>query len=436
MNAGATILPAAKPGGVRDVTETTCCIVGGGPAGAVLGLLLARKGVDTVLLESHHDFDREFRGDTIHPSVMEIMEELGLAEKLLELRHNKIHTFTLQTAAGDFTPIDLTRLDTKYPYITLMPQTSFLEFITGEARKYPNFRLVMGAKARELVEADGTVYGVRYESDNGRYEVRARLTVGADGRGSRLRKLAGFEPVKTSPPMDVLWFKLPRKDGDQQGAVGRFGRGHIAIMLDRFDYWQAGYVIPKGTFPDLRHAGVEKLRENFAALMPEYADRVGHIEDWRQASLLSVESSRCEKWYRPGLILIGDAAHVMSPVAGVGINYAIQDAVAAANVLGEPLLRGEVRTEDLAAVQRRREWPTRFIQRVQAVIQRNVLAPTFEKNEPFTPPAPVRLLLGTPLVRDIPARIVAYGLWPVHVKDGRILAANKEQTSPARRSLA
>src|SRR3712207_4268134 len=202
---------------VRDVRRTTCCVVGGGPGGAVLALLLARAGVDVTLLEAHPDFDREFRGDTLHPSVMEIMDQLGLAERLLELRHTELRTFTLQTASGPFTPVDLSRLDTKYPYITMMPQTSFLEFVTGEARRYPTFRLVMGARVRELVEEDGVVRGVRYESEDGPHEVRAVLTVGADGRGSRVRRLAGFEPVKTSPPMDVLWFKLPREEGDPEG---------------------------------------------------------------------------------------------------------------------------------------------------------------------------------------------------------------------------
>jgi 2-polyprenyl-6-methoxyphenol hydroxylase-like FAD-dependent oxidoreductase len=412
---------------VQEVKRTTCCIVGGGPGGAVLALLLARKGISVTLLEAHPDFDREFRGDTVHPSVMEIMDELGLADRLLELRHSKIRNFTLQTVAGPFTPVDLSRLNTKFPYITMMPQTSFLEFITTEAGRYPNFRLVMGARVQELAEEDEVIRGVRYQSrerdgSHSVHEVRAMLTVGADGRGSRMRRLAGFEPIKTSPPMDVLWFKVPRKEGDPEGAMARFGRGHIAILLDRFDYWQAGYVIPKGTFPQLRHEGMETLRRDFAELIPDFADRVEHLKDWRQVSLLSVESSRCSRWYRPGLLLIGDAAHVMSPVGGVGINYAIQDAVVAANVLAGPLKDSQEHLKDLdtkylAAVQRRREWPTRIIQRFQALIQRAVLAPTLRSNEPFAPPAFLRLLLRVPILRAIPARIIAFGVWPVHARE-------------------
>jgi 2-polyprenyl-6-methoxyphenol hydroxylase-like FAD-dependent oxidoreductase len=406
---------------IRDVRRTTCCVVGGGPGGAVLSLLLARAGVDVTLLEAHPDFDREFRGDTLHPSVMEIMDQLGLAQRLLELRHTELRTFTLQTVSGPFTPVDLSRLDTNYPYITMMPQTSFLEFVTGEASRYPIFRLVMGARVRELVEEDGVVRGVRYESEDGWHEVRAVLTVGADGRGSRVRRLAGFEPIKTSPPMDVLWFKLPRKKEDPEGIVGRFGRGHAAVMLDRDDYWQGGYIIPKGTYPELRREGIEALHRGFAELIPEYADRIEHVTDWSQASLLSVESSRCPRWYGPGLLLIGDAAHVMSPVAGVGINYAIQDAVVAANVLSGPLKESQARlveldTRYLAAVQRRRELPTRLIQRAQALIQQQVLARALRSNEPFAPPLLIRLLLRVPLVRNIPSRIVAFGFWPVRVK--------------------
>ncbi|HZC13289.1 MAG TPA: FAD-dependent oxidoreductase, partial [Thermoleophilaceae bacterium] len=394
------------------------------PGGSVLALLLARVGVGVTLLEAHPDFDREFRGDTLHPSVMEIMDQLGLADRLLELRHTEARSFTLQTVSGPFTPVDFSRVDTKFPYITLMPQTSFLEFIVGEAKRYPNFRLVMEARVRGLIEEDGVIRGVRYESEDGLHEVRAVLTVGADGRGSRVRRLAGFEPVKTSPPMDVLWFKLPREEGDPEGLIGRFGRGHIAVMLDRQDYWQAGYVIPKGTYPELRREGIESLRRGFAELIPEYADRIEHLKDWKQASLLSVESSICPRWYRPGLLLIGDAAHVMSPVAGVGINYAIQDAVVAANVLAEPLEESQKRlvdldTKHLAAVQRRRELPTRLIQRFQALIQQRVLAPTLRSNEPFAPPLFLRLLLRVPLVRDIPSRIIAFGLWRVRAKEQR-----------------
>jgi len=411
----------AEPRGPTQVTRTTCAVVGGGPGGAVLALLLARKGIDVTLLEAHPDFDREFRGDTLHPSVMEIMDQLGLADRLLQLRHSRVASFTIQTDAGPFTPATLSRLRTKFPYITIMPQTSFLEFIVGEAEKYPSFRVVMGARVKELVEEGGVVRGVRYEDEDGLHEVRAALVVGADGRGSRVRRLAGIEPVKTSPPMDVLWFKLPREPGDSEGIVGRFGRGHIAIMLDRNDYWQAGYVIPKGSFPELRHEGIGELKRQFAGLIPEFADRLEHLTDWRKVSLLSVESSRCPTWHGPGLLLIGDAAHVMSPVAGVGINYAIQDAVAAANILTGPLRESQsrlipVNEKHLAAVQRRRELPTRVIQAVQAQVQKNVLAPALGSSGPFSPPLPLRLLPRIPLLRDLPGRLIGFGLWPSRVR--------------------
>lgn len=410
----------AEVRGTARVTRTTCAVVGGGPGGAVLALLLARKGIDVTLLEAHPDFDREFRGDTLHPSVMEIMDQLGLADRLLRLRHSKVDRFTVQTDAGPFTPATLSRLKTKFPYITIMPQTSFLEFVVGEAEKYPSFRVVMGARVRELVEEDGVVRGVRYEDGDGPHEVRAALVVGADGRGSRVRRLAGIEPVKTSPPMDVLWFKLPRKPGDAEGLVGRFERGHIAVMLDRDDHWQAGYVIPKGTFPELRHEGVGELKRQFADLIPEYADRLEHLTDWRKVSLLSVESSRCPTWHRPGLLLIGDAAHVMSPVAGVGINYAIQDAVSAANILAGPLRESQARLvpvdeRRLAAVQRRRELPTRVIQALQAQVQKNVLAPALGSSGPFSPPLLLRLLPRIPILRDLPGRLIGYGVWPSRV---------------------
>ena len=409
-------------GEAARVTRTTCVIVGGGPGGVMLSLLLARKGVAVTLLEAHPDFDREFRGDTLHPSVMEIMDQLGLAERLLQIRHSEIRNFTIQTADGPFTLADLSRLKTKFPYISFMPQTKFLEFMVGEAERYPNFRLVMGARVRELIEENGAVRGVRYESEDGWHEVRAALTVGADGRGSRTRKLASIEPEKTSPPMDVLWFRLPREEGDPAGVVGRFGRGHIAVMLDRDDYWQAGYVIPKGGFPKLRQEGITDLKREFSELVPEFAGRLDHLTDWKQVSLLSVESSRCPVWHKPGLLLIGDAAHVMSPVGGVGINYAIQDAVEAANVLTEPLTRSQeklinVDEKHLAAVQRRREFPTRVIQAAQAQVQRRVLAPALRSREPFSPPLLLRLLTRIPIIRDVPGRLVGFGLRPARVKE-------------------
>ncbi len=404
---------------VKSIEKTTCCIVGAGPAGAVLALLLARKGIPVMLLEAHMDFDREFRGDTIHPSILNILNEIGLADRLLQIPHTRLSRVGVQTANGMITFADLTRLHTDYPYIAMIPQAKFLEFITSEAQGYPQFRLVMGARVDELIEEDGKVRGVRYRAHDGWYEVRSVLTVGTDGRFSRMRKLAGFEPIKTSPPMDVLWFRLSRKPSDIDETFGRILPGVVVIHLNRGHYWQIGYVIPKGHYQEIRSAGLEQFRQTIAEAWPELADRVNEVQDWKQVSVLSVESSRLPRWYRPGLLLIGDAAHVMSPVGGVGINYAIQDAVVASNVLSRKLVYGIVQLHDLATVQRLREWPTRLIQAYQGLLQKGMFTSVFSSDQPFTMPLWYRLLLRIPFIRDIPGRIIALGFWPVHLEEAR-----------------
>ncbi len=269
--------------------QTTCCIVGSGPAGAMLALLLARQGVPVMLLEEHMDFDRDFRGDTIHPSVMEILDQIGLADALLQLDHTSIETIPVQTASGIISLADFRRLKTRFNYITMLPQVRFLEFITGEAKRYPNFTLALGARVEKLVEEDGYVHGVQYRGQDGWHNVRAVLTVGADGRFSRMRKLAGFEPVKTSPPMDVLWFRLPRLAAEPQESKGRLTSGHVLVQLNRGDTWQIGYIIPKGGYQEIRAGGIERLHQDIAQTMPDLADRVETLQSWKQVSVLSVE---------------------------------------------------------------------------------------------------------------------------------------------------
>lgn len=397
---------------------TTCCIVGGGPAGAMLALLLARKGVEVTLLEEHGDFARDFRGDTVHPSTMEILEQIGMAERVLQLRHTEARKMEFDTLQGSVGLVDFKRLKTHYPYIALIPQVHFLECITEATKAYPSFRLLMGARAEKLIEEDGYVHGVQYRAQDGMHELRAVLTVGADGRFSRMRKLAGFEGVKSSPPMDVLWFHLPRLESDPGESIGKLdlGQGHLLVRLDRGDEWQIGYTIPKGGYQAIKAAGLEQLRADLSKLLPAFTERIQSLTEWKQIAVLSVESSMLKRWYRPGLLLIGDAAHVMTPVGGVGINYAIQDAVATANILTEYLKQGKAPTSALARVQRRRVLPTKIIQSFQRLMQQQIIGRVQSSEQPKFPLA-LRLALHTPLLRNIPARLMAFGPRREHVKN-------------------
>ena len=403
---------------ILDVRETACCIVGGGPGGMMLALLLARRGVPVTLLEAHPTFERDFRGDTVHPGLLEILDEIGLADRLHERQHVKMYGPTLP--GSDDLLFDLRRLlkNTRFPYIMWMPQQIFLEFLAEEARKFPTFHLVMGANVQRLVEDNGQVRGVRYRGADGWHEVRASLTVGADGRFSRVRKLAGVEPMTTSSPVELLWFRLPRLPDDPPAsgvATPRFGKGRVFLTIDRADHWQAGIFFPAGDYQKLRAAGVEGIRRTIVSMEPCFAKNVEDLTDWQQFSLLSVASNRCRRWYQPGLLLIGDAAHTMTPFAGSGIKYAIEDAVAA-NLLAEPLKAGSLCLRDLAEVQRRREWPTRVIQALGAFAL-GQLGRVLRSGSRLGVPRFVRLLFGLPLLGKLIARLFAFGLWRVHVEN-------------------
>ncbi len=403
---------------ISSSSPANVCIAGAGPAGVILALLLARKGISVTLLEAQADFDRDFRGDTLHASALEILDQMGLGQPVLALCHARVPRFQIITTQDTVTMADFSRLDTPYPFIGLVPQARLLEFLTNEARKYPNFTLIMNAKAHELIIENDRVCGVRYHKDGQAHDVRALLTIGADGRGSRVRELAGIKLGKTTPPMDVLWFKLPRPAsfGAENATSGRFGSGTALAILDRGSELQCGFIILKGSYKSLREKGLPALQEDITTLMPALKESAAALKDWSQCAILSVVTGRVERWHRPGLLLIGDAAHVMSPVGGVGINYAIHDAVAAANVLSGPLLKGKISDDDLHAVQLRRERAIRFIQSVQSLIQRRIIAGALESDAPFRPPLLVRLLARFGFFQKRLARIMAYGLDPERVE--------------------
>jgi 2-polyprenyl-6-methoxyphenol hydroxylase-like FAD-dependent oxidoreductase len=393
-----------------------CCIAGGGPAGMTLGLLLARAGVAVLVLEKHADFLRDFRGDTIHPSTLEVMYELGLLEEFLKQPHQEVRTLGAQIGDDLLRVADFSHLPTRCRFIALMPQWDFLNFIAGQAKRHPAFQLRMEADVSALIEEGGRVTGVQAETAEGGLTVRANLVVGADGRHSTLRAKAGLETLDLGAPMDVLWMRLSRRATDPEQTLGRIDAGRILVMLNRGDYWQCAFVIPKGGFERVHRAGLTSFREEIVRLAPHLRDRVGELGDWSDIKLLTVAVDRLRDWHRPGLLCIGDAAHAMSPIGGVGINLAIQDAVAAANILAPPLLRGEISDEDLQAVQRRREFPTRAMQGVQIFMQNRVIGRVLESKEKLSPPLPLRLLGRWPLLQRLPARLIGLGFRPEHVR--------------------
>ncbi len=391
--------------------QTGCVVVGGGPAGVLLTLLLGRSGVRVTLLEEHLDFDRDFRGDTVHPSTLDILDEIGLADRMLAtLPHSKL------SEVANIFDIDFAGIGAKYPFIAMIPQAVFLDFLAKEARKYPHVTITLGARAEALLMDGERVSGISYRTSDGMHELRAPLVVAADGRFSRIRKLAGITPRSTSPTVDVLWFRVPRLPEETAGLQAAAGPGRAAVMLNRVDEWQIAYIIPKHGYAALKERGLDAFRQSLREIMPALGERIETLQQWKQIAVLSVESNMVDQWYRPGLLLIGDAAHTMSPIGGIGINYAIHDAVETANLLAAHLRRGEAPLSALAAVQRRRKFPTQFIQFVQTQLQHRIVEPILASTDRVGIPWFLPYLARIPHISRIPARVMGYGLRPAHVQ--------------------
>jgi 2-polyprenyl-6-methoxyphenol hydroxylase-like FAD-dependent oxidoreductase len=403
---------------------TKCCIAGGGPAGMMLGFLLARAGVEVIVLEKHADFFRDFRGDTIHPSTLELMHELGLLDEFLKLPHQKLDRLTAQIGDERVRMIDLTHLPTQCKYIALMPQWDFLNFLAAHAKRYPTFALHMQTEATDLIEEAGRVVGVRAMKPDGELAIRADLTVGCDGRHSTLRDKAGFISNDYGAPMDVLWFRLPHKDNDDTETFGHFEAGRMMIMLNRGDYWQCAFVIPKGGIDRVRAEGLDAFRKQVVVMSPFLADRVDQLKSWDDIKLLTVAVDRLRQWWKPGLICIGDAAHAMSPIGGVGVNLAVQDAVAAANRLAAPLRAGTASDDDLRAIQKRRTFPVRFTQAIQLMMQKRIIGRMLATSERPKPPMLFKLFDLFPVLRRIPGRLLAVGVRPEHVHTPEFLSSS------------
>ena len=401
---------------MADQLTTGCCIVGGGPAGMMLGYLLARAGLDVAVLEKHADFLRDFRGDTIHPSTLELMHELGLLTDFLALPHQEAHCLKGSIGGFEFIAADFSHLPTRCKFIALMPQWDFLNFLAAQGQHYPNFKLLMHTEATDIIRAGDRVVGVAVTSPDGLREIHADLIVGTDGRHSTVRAKAGLTVEDIGAPMDVLWMRLSRRPDDHFETLGRVDAGHVFVMLNRGDYWQCAYVIRKGGADATRREGLPAFRSSIVKLAPFLSDRVEELRSWDDVKLLTVAVDRLKQWHCPGLLCIGDAAHAMSPIGGVGVNLAVQDAVAAANLLYAPLRRGQPTLDELAAVQKRRVFPMRFIQGLQVLIQNRIITRVLASTQSPKPPLAVRLLDWFPPLRRIPARILGVGVQREHVQ--------------------
>lgn len=400
----------------NQTMKVRCCIVGGGPAGMMLGYLLGRAGIDVVVLEKHADFFRDFRGDTVHPSTLQVMDELGLIDGFLKLPHQR-----LQKMDGLFggTPVriaDLSRLRTKYPFIAFMPQWDFLNFLREAGRRFASLKVMMSTEAVDLIHRGETVAGVRAKTPDGIIDIEADLTIACDGRHSTVRERAGLEVEEIGAPMDVLWFRAGRRPDETENVFARVEPGKMMITFDRGDYWQCAYVIAKGQYEAVKARGLQALLDDVSRMAPILRSGITDVKSFDDIKLLTVAINRLERWTQPGLLCIGDAAHAMSPVGGVGVNLAVQDAVATANLLADKLQRGCPTEDDLDAIRRRREFPVKMTQAMQVIVQNNIISGALQGGDrPLKVPLVVRLVTALPWLQGIPARLLALGVRPEHV---------------------